>query len=430
MNVLLIASRDPRGPSKGRKVVLRTIIRSLTVLGHAVTVVAFGKREEAVGFDDFLGARIMVIKAPGPTRILLNAASYNLSRRMSLNECLYFSPAISRRINQLVTEWRVQFVVADMIRTAEYAARTGVPWFVDLDDLLSQRYESWRKQGLGATMLLGYYGEGLPRLPRVAASWLASWLLRWEAKVLKRREIDVAVQADGVSLVSEPEARQLAGLCGRPVAALPMAVDVPQHLAVDTSRRPMKMAFSGALDYQPNLDAISYYATRVVPVLRAHGLGHLCLDVFGHCPDATRKNLESAQLRFQGYVDDLHGALAGYQLFLAPLRSGSGVKTKIVEAMLLGLPVVTTPIGTQGLDVYHAEQCYIWRSTDELVDILHEMHTAPAEMAQVARAGTEYALQHFTPAVITRLWEQALFAHVYDHCGPLADQEESTCETL
>ena len=422
MNILLIATRDPRGPATGRKIVLRTIIRSLGALGHQLTVVAFGKREEAACQDDFLGAEITIIKVPSFVRVVLNAARYHLSGRMSLNECLYFSPRISRRVNQLAAESKVDLVVADMIRTAEYAARTGVPWFVDLDDLLSNRYESWWKQDLDASTLLGYYGKIMGRGSRFVATRLVSHLMKREARILRHREIDVARRANGVSLVSEPEVRHLAKLCGRPVWCLPMALDVGRDLEPQLAKRPMEMVFTGGLDYKPNRESLSYYAASVVPALREHGLGHLRLNVLGECPEVVRRTFQSEQLRLHGYVEDLHQTLVGYQLFLAPLQSGTGVKTKIVEAMLLGLPVVTTPIGVQGLEVRHGEHCYVWRTTEELVEILHEMEVTPQKVAQVAQAGMEYARGRFSPTVLERRWAEALHTVVgAPHClaGPL-----------
>jgi len=410
MNILLIASRDPRGQAYGRKMVLRTIIQSLSLLGHQVTTIGFGKSQMGDSQGDYLGARLIVVPGPWPVEIVWNFFRFGVPGRLSLNECLYFSPRIGRRIKAMIERLNIDFVITDMIRTAEYGACAGVPWLADLDDLLSARYEAWNRQGLDGASVLGHYGDEIPRFARKIAGRLAARLLRWESRVVGRREIDVARQADQVSLVSEPEARYLAQCCGRPVRCLPMALDVPNGLQGDLAARPMRMAFTGGLDYRPNLEAVSYFVGSLAPALADAGMSQLQLNVFGHCPEGSREALRSDQLLLHGYVDDLYRELTGCQVFLAPIRSGTGVKTKVVEAMLLGMPVVTTEMGAQGLDVRDGEQCYLFDTPGRLVTVLKRIEAEPESARRVAESGRKYARDRFTPGVLRSHWEEALQA--------------------
>ena len=66
-----------------------------------------------------------------------------LSGRLSLNECLYASSAVNRQILAITREFSIDLVVADMIRTAAYAENSNLPWVLDHEDLLSERYEMW-----------------------------------------------------------------------------------------------------------------------------------------------------------------------------------------------------------------------------------------------------------------------------------------------
>ena len=67
------------------------------------------------------------------------------------------------------------------------------------------------------------------------------------------------------------------------------------------------------------------------------------LQMIGYCPDPVRDELTRPGLSFAGYVDDLEGELRQYRGFVAPITTGTGVKTKVLDAMAVGLPVVATP---------------------------------------------------------------------------------------
>jgi glycosyltransferase involved in cell wall biosynthesis len=130
--------------------------------------------------------------------------------------------------------------------------------------------------------------------------------------------------------------------------------------------------------------------------------------VFGNCPPEKVADLQGEQIILHGYVDDLCAALSPCTLFLCPLQSGTGIKTKIVEALMLGLPVATTLIGAQGLDLVHGENCYIWQTPGDLVEILKHMQATPERVAEVARAGQEYARNRFSPQALERRWSEVL----------------------
>ena len=409
MNILVIAARDPGGRAMGRKVVLKTILSSLESLGHTVNLAIVGPAESAPGSSQVCNGRVEYLARPGLFRILCNVAMYYTRRRMSLNECLYFSPRVLKAMRRIAADNRCDLAVADMIRSAPYAGSLGLPWVLDLDDLLSKRYAAMVAQRSPMEMILGYYGDYLPKIIRTVASGVANIMLHKESLLVSEREQTLSKQAGAVCLVAEDEVNQLASQISRTVYWMPMAVDIPSSDRVSRSRqRPMSMVFTGGLDYQPNLDAIRYYLREIAPAMDDAGLPPYPLDVIGFCPYSVRAELATQRLNLLGYVDDLYSEMSKHQLFLAPIVTGTGIKTKVLEAMALGLPVLTTPEGIKGMKVTSGKECYVACYPGEFAQLLAHINANPEEASRVGWAARQYVEANFSFDRLRNKWRDVL----------------------
>lgn len=412
MRILYLLTRHPFGQASGRKSVFRTVLRSLGDLGHDVELAIFDEPGDA---ETPPGLVCHWLGRPGPAAAGWRALLAAVGGRESLNEALYRCPRRRQRVVSLAREGGFELVIADMIRTAPYAAATGLPWILDLDDLLSERYRAYETGGAAREALLGYYGRGLPAPLRRLGQGLAGLVLGRERRLLERRECEWARRARAVTLVSAAEAARLEQRAGRPVAAMPMSVEVPPAAAAGSAETRRRAVFVGGLGYQPNLDAIRHYRRTVLPALARIGT-EVTLDVAGDADPALREELGGPGIEFLGYVDDVMSLLARYRVFVAPLVSGTGIKTKVLEAMAAGLAVVTTPAGIIGLDVRHGEHCLLARSADEMATHLRDAVERPEEMQDIGERGRRYVAENFSHGVLRRRW-RALLDEVADGRG-------------
>jgi hypothetical protein len=354
--VALFLTRSPGAPMTGRKAVIRSAVAALQAEGHAVDLIVVANPDPAFRHC----GKVMWLGTPRKARMLFNAACSMAGGARSLNEALFHSRALLAKVRPLRGAY--DFAIADTIRMAPYAAALGVPWHLDMDDLFSARYEKFAAGGsLSAEVVLGYYRDSAPGLARVIPQGLMRQVLLAEAARIKQRELYWARQADTVSLVSPEEAARFSRDLGRPVLSLPMSVSATDVEWTPGAGAPL---FVGPLDYKPNLDALDYYQREVFPALDAPSVLHHV----GHAPEQLRRLFKEQVVRFEGYVADLAARLREAACFVAPIVSGTGIKTKVLEAMAAGVPVVTTAEGVAGLQVAHGRDCFVCRRPADFAD--------------------------------------------------------------
>lgn len=172
----LLLTRDPGARATGRITVLRSMIKTLDRLGCDLDIFVVQKRP----IMDSSWARqyqLHQIKPPSLGSVAIRALAALLSGAQTLNECLYRSPKTHRVVRSAVSLAGAQAVIADGIRLAELAHRTGLPYLLDLDDPLSDRYEALVSANSDTSAILGYFAASIPRWLTGPATRLARLLL-------------------------------------------------------------------------------------------------------------------------------------------------------------------------------------------------------------------------------------------------------------
>ncbi|HKK22926.1 MAG TPA: glycosyltransferase, partial [Pseudohaliea sp.] len=223
-----------------------------------------------------------------------------------------------------------------------------------------------------------------PELEKAAASW-------------RKREYAVFEQVDRSYYFSEVEieeiARQRPGLALRtvPLYALP---DRP--LPAYAPSAPRAFLFVGGFNHPPNVDAARWLVTEILPLVQAACTG-VHVHLVGSNPGAEVLALASAQVTVHGYVSDEKLATLYREVGLAvvPLRYGAGVKGKVIEAVQHNVPLVTTPVGAEGIPDA-GEVLWVADSAPALADAITGIIDGRAAIdARMARYGAWLAT-HFS----------------------------------
>jgi glycosyltransferase involved in cell wall biosynthesis len=166
----------------------------------------------------------------------------------------------------------------------------------------------------------------------------------------RRLERIAARSADVVVTLSDDDENYIREVADTPITCVrvPNVHDVldEQHVPGFESRS--GLLFVGGFDHAPNGDAVEYMVTEIMPLL-IREIPDIHLTVVGSNPTDRIRALAGEHVTIAGWVADLDPIYASTRLVVAPLRYGAGVKGKVGQALAMGVPMVTTSIGNDGM---------------------------------------------------------------------------------
>ena len=180
------------------------------------------------------------------------------------------------------------------------------------------------------------------------------------------------------------------------ISDVPTGVDI-EYFTSDgaTVRRARELVFTGSMDWMPNDDAMLWFATDVLPLIRAK-LPDVHTTVVGRTPSQKLQSLAAGTgMEVTGRVPDVRPYLERASAFIVPMRVGGGTRLKIYEAMSMGLPVISTTIGAEGLPVVDGETAVLRDDPRAFADAVVRLLEANDERRRIADAGQRLVRARF-----------------------------------
>ena len=326
-NILYLVHRMPYPPDKGDKVRSYHLLEHLRVR-HRVFVGTFvddpGDERHVPALRERCAGLHVARLVPGRARV---ASLAGLIGGEALTLRYYRDAALRRWAEQTVRREKIDAVVVFSSSMAQYAEGLGVPVLVDFVDVDSSKWTEYAPNH----------------------RWPMSWLYRREGEQLLAYERAVAARVARSFFSTAKEAalfRELAPECAGRVEALCNGVD-GRYFAPDPARtspfqaQELPLVFTGAMDYWPNIDAVGWFATEVLPPLRARWPA-LRFHIVGRNPAPAVRALAGQAVHVSGTVPDVRPYLQHAAVVVAPLRLARGIQNKVLEAMAMGRPVVAS----------------------------------------------------------------------------------------
>lgn len=216
----------------------------------------------------------------------------------------------------------------------------------------------------------------------------------WKLRRFRRRLVD---RVDGFLAVSDSDAKQTRTWVDEtPVWTVPNGVDVSEFASEQPSgAADESVRFVGSLDVHMNTDALKWFVEEVWPAVRKRRPDAV-FDVVGRSPTKLVRELEANPgVRIQGEVDSVVPWYESAALTVAPFRFGGGSKLKVLESLSMRRPVVSTPVGTIGLDVSSDVGVLIRKDASEFADAVVELLSAPAKRTRIGDAGRSFVADHY-----------------------------------
>ncbi len=213
----------------------------------------------------------------------------------------------------------------------------------------------------------------------------------------KTRELAIYPGADLVITVTEDDRRVLQKeVFQLPVAVIPTIHDVLPETAPFEDRE--GLLFVGNFNHTPNLDAVNYFVSEIWPLVKVK-VSELKFYIVGYGSDMLCK-FDDQDIVVTGYVPDIQLYLQACRVSVAPLRYGAGMKGKIGEAMISGIPVVTTSIGSEGIGLVDGEHVLIANTPEEFADAVIRLYTAPDLWHKLVANGKNHIQQNFSAQAV------------------------------
>jgi glycosyltransferase involved in cell wall biosynthesis len=206
-----------------------------------------------------------------------------------------------------------------------------------------------------------------------------------------RRYVETVVRAfDATVVVSEQEREAVHRIVpGSRVEVVPNGVDTTRNCTGLATPEVDVMVYSGAPTFGANREAVQWFASDVLPLLRAQR-PEARLVVTGRVDTLPPESLpQAAGLSYSGYLEDVRPAIAGAWCTVVPLRRGGGTRLKVLESLALGTPVVSTAKGVEGLDLVAGKEVVVADSADGFANALVELMADPARRHALAAAGRQ-----------------------------------------
>jgi sugar transferase (PEP-CTERM/EpsH1 system associated) len=380
-NILYLVHRLPYPPNKGDKVRSYHLLKHLAAR-HRIFLGTFIDDPED---EPYIAALRPLCADVHVERIAPRTARLRSLSGLLHGEALtlpyYRNAALSAWVERTIREQRPDAAVVFSSAMAQYVpTNAGLRTLVDLVDVDSAKWTQYAH----------------------SRYWPWSWIYRREGRKLLEFERATVARAEHSFLVTEAEVALFlkhAPECAGRVDAVGNGVDAeffsPAHaLASPFAADERALVFTGAMDYWPNIDAVTWFATAILPALIARQPA-VRFYIVGTRPTPGVQALAGERVVVTGTVPDVRPYLAHAAAVVAPLRVARGVQNKILEAMAMARPVVASAACAGGIDAVNGVEFEVAADGDDFVERVDALLADPSRARRVGEAARVRVLERY-----------------------------------
>ncbi|MGJ7033664.1 glycosyltransferase [Niabella hirudinis] len=221
---------------------------------------------------------------------------------------------------------------------------------------------------------------------------------------LKQKELSYARGADMTLVVTPFERDILVEARAKNVKVIPNIHPVKEHIALPGFENRKGLCFIGGYKHPPNVDAVLWLVREIMPVIWER-VPDMKLTLLGSDPPVEVLRLKSDRVEVPGFLHDVSSFFYNSRLFVAPLRYGAGMKGKIGQAMEYGLPVVSTDVGVEGMDLIADRDVVVVNNSGAFANAILELYHNKEQWNSIAEHSL-ITIQRYAPENVRKLVEE------------------------
>lgn len=305
---------------------------------------------------------------------------FNLFSNLPFQVSYFYTKTIKRNIHRYLHHVQPDHIYCQLIRVAEYVKNYhNCPKTLDYMDALS---------------------KGIERRIESTSFWKKP-AFRSEHKRLVEYESIIFDYFEHHVMISEQDSRHIFHRNKDAIQIIPNGVDQRFFIKNDSEKK-YDLVFTGNMSYAPNIAASNFLVNDILPLL-PHS-NQLLLS--GANPTREVEQLASNRVKVTGWVEDIRESYASGKIFAAPMFIGTGLQNKLLEAMAMGLPCITTPLANNALKAIPNESILIANNAEEFAKWIIQLNTDQALYEKLANNGRNFVKANYNWESTTKKLEK------------------------
>jgi polysaccharide biosynthesis protein PslH len=372
MKLFILLPRVPYPTEKGDKLRAFNQLRQLA-RHHEIILCALNDtvlHEDAISVLSRYAKHVHILPISKP------GIAFNLIRTFFTDKPLqvgyFYNRSMAKKIRHLVEHYRPDHIFCQLIRVAEYVKDFPIPKTLDYQDVFS---------------------KGMERRLATSPFYLRPFL-RMEYNRLIRYEREIFDCFDNKIIISQPDKELIPHPDREKIVVVRNGVDTGFFKPLEREKQ-FDLVFTGNMGYPPNINAADFLANKVLPLL-VKQKPDISLLIAGASPHLKVSALRSAHLEVTGWVPDMRECYAAARIFIAPMQIGTGLQNKLLEAMAMQIPCITSPLANQALQAKENEEILVARTPEEYAERILSLLDNPLRAREIATQGYNFVLRNYS----------------------------------
>ena len=386
MNILLLTHRVPFPPNKGEKIRSFHQLKHLRELGHHVHLFSpYEDKTELAYFNELRESWCTSVEAtplkPKAIRLLTG-----LIKGQSMSVANFYDKKLQQKFDQFLLVNRVDAIICSASSVAEYIFKSAALGTLDKKPLLIMDFmdvdsDKW-----------GQYQQ--------SSSFPMSRVYAREQRLLAEYEKKIVKQFDASYLIAQAEVTLFAQnvILSEKVHVMGNGLDTSVFYppAVEQLIHAPVFLFTGVMDYKPNEDAVIWFVNTCWPsIITQHPNARFVIAGMDPSADITRLANDKS-IEVTGFVEDILPYYHQADIFVAPFRLARGVQNKVLQAFACALPVISTPMGAEGILCQADQNILIASTPDEFIAHANQLIAQPTLAKSIGQHALQLIQNHYS----------------------------------
>ncbi len=288
----------------------------------------------------------------------------------------FYHSKAKKKIKSMVEEKDIKHIYCQLIRTAELCKNIHhIPKTLDYMDTLSKGIE-----------------RRINKQP-----FYKKWIFKLEANRLQKYERSIFDYFEYKTIISEQDKQLIHHPEREEIISIPNGIDTV-FFEYPPVKKEFEFVFVGNMSYPPNIDAVHYISKNILPVFE-----NSTLLISGASPTSSVIELAKSnkKITLTGWIDDIRHSYARGKIFLAPMMIGTGLQNKLLEAMAMGIPCITTSLANNAIGATHKKEILVGENSEEIIELIKLLQSDIQFAQTIAKNGREFVKKNFS-------WEKSV----------------------